>query len=80
MDLDTHKIDSAVLALLALNVHDETEYGARSWKSFDWDALGRLHEQGFIGNPKSKAKSVVMTPAGLTESRKLLAELFGTGD
>ena len=44
MELDTNKIDDAVLALLYLGLHD----GARAWKGFDWEAMNRLHEQGYI--------------------------------
>jgi hypothetical protein len=43
MEGDTEKIDRAVLALLYLGTHDEW----RTWKSFDWDAMGRLHEKGY---------------------------------
>ena len=56
MELDTDKIDEAILALLYLGLHD----GARAWKGFDWDAMDRLHQQGFITDPRSKAKSVVL--------------------
>lgn len=76
MDYDTDKIDEAVLALLSLTVHDESEYGARSWKGHDWDALNRLYEKGLISNPVSKAKSVVLTPEGLAKSRELFDRLF----
>lgn len=40
MELDTNKIDDAVLALLYLGLHD----GVRAWKGFDWEAMNRLHE------------------------------------
>lgn len=73
MTLDTDRIDQAVLALLHLGLHD----GVRAWKSFDWDALGRLHRAGFIGDPVGKAKSVVFTDEGLRESERLLHLLFG---
>jgi hypothetical protein len=43
MDIDTDKIDEAVLALLYLMRCDE-KFGAAAWKSHDWDALNRLHE------------------------------------
>lgn len=76
MAYDTEKIDDAVLALLALTIHDETEYGARSWKGHDWDALNRLHQKGWIGDPVSKAKSVVLTPEGLAKSQELFKQLF----
>ena len=72
MTLDNEKIDRAVLALLYLGIHD----GARAWKGFDWDALNRLHEKGFISDPRGKAKSVVFTKDGLAEASKLLEELF----
>jgi len=72
MTLDDDKIDRAVLALLYLGVHD----GARAWKGFNWDAMNRLHEKGFITDPRGKAKSVVFTEEGLAEARKLLGELF----
>ena len=72
MDLDTDRIDRAVLALLYLGLHE----GARTWKSFDWDAMSRLHEKGFISDPVSKAKSVTFTESGLQESERLLHELF----
>ncbi len=76
MDYDTHKVDEAVLALLALTVHQEDELGARSWKGHDWATLNRLHEKGLIGDPVSKAKSVVLTPEGLAKSRELFETLF----
>lgn len=78
MDHDTEKIDDAVLALLMLTTHDESEYGARAWKSHDWEVLDRLHQNGWIGNPASKAKSVVVTPEGLARGRELFAKLFAT--
>jgi hypothetical protein len=72
-DSDTDKIDRAVLALLYLTLHDEY----RAWKGHDWDALGRLHEKGFISNPASKAKSVVFTEQGLAEAGRLFQTMFG---
>jgi len=63
MDHDTDRIDDAVLALLYLTTFED--HGVqRAWKSHDWDALNRLHEKGLIGNPRSKAKSVVLTEEG----------------
>jgi Domain of unknown function (DUF6429) len=73
MNIDTEKIDDAVLALLYLTLHE----GRRAWKGFDWDAMNRLHEKGFISNPVGKAKSVVLTDKGLQESERLLSKLFG---
>ena len=76
MDYDADKIDDAVLALLVLTVHQEDEFGARAWKGHDWETLNRLHEKGFISDPVSKAKSVVVTPEGLAKGRELSAKLF----
>ena len=75
VQLDHDKIDDAVLALLYLGLHDNV----RAWKGFDWDALDRLHQKGFISDPKSKAKSVMFTEEGLERSKHLLEELFGRG-
>lgn len=75
MDVDLEKIDEAVLALLYLTLHDE----ARAWKSFDWDALNRLHEKGYISNPVGKAKSVLLTEEGLRGSERLFHKLFAKG-
>ena len=72
MEIDTDRIDRAVLALLYLGLHD----GCRAWKGFDWDAMGRLHEKGFISDPVGKAKSVVYTDEGLHRSRELFEQMF----
>ncbi len=76
MDYDADKIDDAVLALLVLTVHQEDEFGARAWKGHDWETLNRLHEKGFISDPVSKAKSVVVTPEGLAKGREFFAKSF----
>jgi Domain of unknown function (DUF6429) len=73
MELDTNKIDDAVLALLYLGLH----IGGRAWKGFDWDAMDRLYENGYISDPKGRAKSVVFTEEGEERSRQLLEKLFG---
>jgi hypothetical protein len=75
MDHDTDRIDDAVLALLYLTIFEE-HCVQRAWKSHDWDALNRLHEKGLIGNPRSKAKSVVLTEEGAARSRELFERLF----
>lgn len=72
IELDNDKVDRVVLALLYLGLHEDD----RTWKGFDWDAMNRLHEKGFISDPVGKAKSVVFTDEGLRESRRLLEELF----
>ena len=74
MNIDTAKIDETVLALLYLTLHD----GNRAWKSYDWDAMNRLHEKGLISDPVSKAKSVALTENGLQESERLFEKFFGS--
>jgi hypothetical protein len=72
MEIDTERVDEAVLALLYLGRHD----GCRAWKGFDWDAMDRLHGKGLISDPVGKAKSVVFTDEGLREAERLFRELF----
>ncbi len=71
-EIDTDKVDQAVLALLYLGLHDRY----RAWKGFDWAAMGRLHDKGYITDPVGAAKSVVFTEEGLRESVRLLSTLF----
>lgn len=80
MRYDTDNVDDAVLALLTLTAHQEDEYGGRAWKGHDWDALNRLYERGLLGNPVSKAKSVVITPEGLVKGRRSFEKLFARAD
>jgi hypothetical protein len=76
MEYDTDKVDEMVLALLYLTTFDDRP-GYRAWKSHDWTALDRLHAKGYIGDPKSKSKSVVVTEAGAERSRELFEKHFG---
>lgn len=81
MEFDQDKIDEYTLALLALVTHERMEgYGARAWKTFDWKTMGRLHEKGYISNPKSKSRSVVMTEEGCKRAEELFERLFGIGE
>ncbi len=77
MEYHWGKVDEMVLALLSLTAFDENEFGARAWKSHHWDTLDRLHAKGYISDPKSKAKSVVLSPEGLRQARELFEEHFG---
>ncbi len=70
------KVDEVVLALLYLNSFGD-HYVTRAWKSFDWDTMDRLHEKGYIDDPKSKAKSVIMTEEGFQLAEKLFEQYFG---
>lgn len=78
MEYDKDKVDEMVLALLYLTMFDEGQYGARAWKSHDWDAMDRLHAKGYISDPKSKAKSVVLTEEGARRARELFERHFGS--
>jgi hypothetical protein len=72
MDIDTDRIDEAVLALLLLGLHD----GDRVWKGFDWAAMDRLYAKGFISKPAGRAKSVILTEEGRREAERLFAKMF----
>lgn len=75
MDLNYDKIDQAVLALLHLTSF--TDHGVtRAWKGYDWDTLDRLHEKGYIFDPKNKSKSVVFTEEGRQLAEQLFQKLF----
>jgi len=77
MNYDHDKVDEMVLALLYLTISEQHEWGARAWKSHDWDALDRLHTKGYISDPKSKAKSVVLNAEGVKRARELFEQHFG---
>jgi hypothetical protein len=72
MEIDTERVGGAVLALLLLGLHD----GSRVWKTFDWDAMDRLHRKGLISDPVGKTKSVVQTEEGQREAERLFAQMF----
>ena len=74
MNYNTDKIDDMVPALLHLtSSRDRGTVGA--WKSHDWDALDRLHEKGLISDPKTKAKSVILSHEGTKRARELFEKL-----
>lgn len=75
MKIDTNKIDDTVLAMLYLTSFSDRG-SIRAWKGYDWDTLNRLHEKGFIGDPKSKAKSVALTEEGVKRSKELFEKMF----
>ena len=80
--MDRDRIDEAVLALLYLGIHERhtTPAGTRTWKTFDWDAMERLHRKGLISDPVTKARSVLLTEAGLRESETAFRRLFDPQD
>jgi hypothetical protein len=76
MEYDQDKVDEAVLALLYLNFFRDGAV-TRAWKGFDWDTMDRLHARGYLSDPKSKARSVIMTEEGESAARELFQKLFG---
>jgi len=76
MEYNEEKVDEMVLALLYLTSF--TEHGVtRAWKGHDWDVLNRLSEKGLISDPRSKAKSVVVSDDAAKESARLCWKYVG---
>jgi hypothetical protein len=73
MNHNEEKIDEMILALLFLTLHDN----GRAWKTFDWDAMNRLHDKGMILDPVGKSKSVVLTEVGEGCCKELFVKHFG---
>ncbi len=70
MFYDRERATELVLALMQLTVHEKV----RAWKSYDWDVMNDLFERGYISDPRSKAKSVVLTDAGMQRSQEMFAK------
>lgn len=70
MAYDRERAGELVLALMQLGLHE----GHRTWKSFDWSIMDDLFERGLITDPKSKAKSVLLTDEGMTLSQTMAAK------
>ena len=74
-DCDTAKIAEVAMALMYLTFHGPP--GAlRAWKGLDWDVLDSLYEKGWIGDPKGKARSVVITEDGEQQAKLLFGKYF----
>lgn len=76
--IDEELIDDAVLALMFLTLHEDRSSGglSRAWKSFAWESMERLHEKDLIMDPRSKAKSVLLTEEGRRRSEAAFHRLF----
>ena len=79
MKYDEEKVDEVVLALLYLTSFTQSGI-TRAWKGQDWDVLDRLHEKGLISDPKSKAKSVMLSDEAAKESARLFERYFVRND
>jgi len=75
MEIDQQKVDEISLALLYLTTFKD-KFGFRAWKGHSWDVLDRLHESGYIDDPRSKAKSVLLTDEGVRRSKALFEKHF----
>lgn len=76
MEYDKDKVDDLVLALLHLTSFRESGI-VRAWKNHDWDALDRLCDKGFISDPKSKSKSVILSDDGARKAQELFQTFCG---
>jgi len=73
---DEKKIEAAMLALLYYGSFERP--GSRcAWKTYDWAITERLFEQGLIGDPRGKSKSLVFTPEGEARAKAAFEALFG---
>ena len=72
MTYDESKIDEVVLALLGAF---EFENG-RIWKRIDFAVMDRLHEKGYISNPRGKQESAHLTEEGRALAKGLAAQYF----
>jgi hypothetical protein len=74
--IDWEKVDEVTLVLMQLTIFEE--HGViRSWKGYDSDVLNRLHDRGWISNPVSKAKSVILSEDARRHSEQLFLKHFG---
>jgi hypothetical protein len=71
--IDRDRLAEAALAILSLTLHDD----GRVWKGLDWDLMDLLHEKGWVVDPRTKAKSVVLTEDGERLAAEFLRKYFG---
>ena len=74
MAFNRERAGDLVLALMQLTLNEER----RAWKSFDWDVMNDLFERGLITDPRRKAKSVLLSDAGLARSREMYVKYLET--
>lgn len=81
MDYDKDKVDEMALAMLYLtHFKDMKNSPYKAWKGLDWDVLDRLHQKGYIDDPKNKNKSVIFTDKGFAFSEQLFQKHFSLKD
>ena len=74
MEINAEKLEQTVLALLQMNLSDDS--GRRAWKSLPWSVMDSLHQKGYISDPATKNKSVLLTEEGAKLSEELFEKLF----
>ena len=79
MEYNEDKVDEMVLAILYLT-SSKDKFGTRAWKGQDWEVMNRLHEKGYISNPKTKALSVALTDEGAKLSEELFFKHFSLAE
>jgi hypothetical protein len=75
MEYDQKKVDEMTLELLWLTSFKDAG-SIRTWKGQDWGTMDRLYSKGYISDPKSTAKSVVMSEDGEKRSKELFTKYF----
>lgn len=76
MEDNKNKVDDMTLALLWLTMFD-VGYAIRAWKRFNRKRLNRLQGKGYTDDPKSNAKSVIVTEEGVKRAEELFNQYFG---
>lgn len=74
-DADREKLAEAALAILWLGAHGDGD-ATRVWKQVDWELTELLFERGWISDPKTKAKSVLLSEEGEKLAEKFFQDLF----
>jgi hypothetical protein len=75
VEVNEEKVDDMVLALLSLTTFEDKPR-LRAWKGQSWEVLNRLHRKGYISDPATKAKSVILTEDGAKRSQDLFEKYF----
>jgi hypothetical protein len=75
MECDKDKVDEMTLALMYLVMTKQGE-GGRAWKGLDWQTMDRLHQKGWISDPKAKSPTVEVTAEGMKKAEGLFRKHF----
>lgn len=74
-EYDKDKVDEIVLALLYLNTF-KGELGLKAWKHIDLGILTRLYEKGYISNPITNSKTVIISSEAAEKAEILFRKYF----